>query len=486
MPDQEHNEPISLSRMPCIVVLVTLGVLSTIHLGTFFSDGSLWDWEDGALDRAFLEAGARHVHDPVQLLRARAGFDANDVVERTHELYYQPDIDHLTGRNFLRPPVARSHVVLSSPPDTERTWDPLPAILDFHQQLAARGIRLVVLPVPSKAVFADPSRKPILNEGYREFLDRLRASGAEIHDLVPLYEEMRAAGKRLFLEGDSHWTPEAMARAARAVAATTSVQPPDDPYPVLERQLTASGDLAQLLGRPWKETVRQRMLLSRNDLRWKPDPEAPYLLLGDSFSNIYSLDAMGWGIAAGFAEALSIELRAPVDRISRNADGAFASREELLRNPQRLANKSVVVWQFAMRELSFGDWKVLPLSSPEPSSASRLSDMPEELEGTIARVAPIPSLTRTPYRQAIREVLLENVRSSSGLVPDRVVLLGYAVQNHLPTGMAQWDPGDQVRLRVISWESVEPSKARLHRFALPDDELELLEVPRAWWEPPGK
>ena len=142
------------------------------------------------LDRAFLEAGARQARTGLRL-RARMGFDANDVVERAHELYYQPDIDHLTGRSFLTPPAARSHVVLSRSPATSRNWNPLPAILDFHRELDARGIRLVVLPVPSKAVFANPSHGPILNEGYEAFLDRLRSSGVEVHDLVPLYKEMR-------------------------------------------------------------------------------------------------------------------------------------------------------------------------------------------------------------------------------------------------------------------------------------------------------
>ena len=482
MPGLESNEPLRLSRMPCIWALVTLGFLATIHLAVLSSDGSLWNWKNGALDGAFEEAGAQYVRKPVQLLQVKAGFDANDVVERAQELYYQPDIDHLTGRSFLKPPIVRSHVVLDHGPEAQRNWNPLPAILDFHRHLRERGIRLIVLPVPSKAVFANRSHGPILNTGYQVFLDKLHASGVETYDLVPLYEKMQAAGKRLFLETDSHWTPEAMARAAQAVATATSVQAPGDPYPVLERQLSAAGDLARLHGHAPKETIRQKMLLGRNDLLWKPDPGAPYLLLGDSFSNIYSLDQMGWGIGAGFAEALSIELRAPVDRIARNSDGAFASRQELLRDPHRLANKAVVVWQFAMRELSFGDWKVLPLIPADSSPRPRPGAKTGELEGTIVRVAPIPSLNRTPYREAIREVLLENVRSSSGLVPERVVLLGYAIQDHLPSGMASWEPGDQVRVRFVSWDSVVKISGRLHRFALPDPDLELLQVPWLWWE----
>ena len=53
------------------------------------------------------------------------------------------------------------------------------------------------------------------------------------------------------------------------------------------------------------------------------------LLLGDSFSNIFSFEAMGWGESAGFAEHLSFALRRPIDCILRNSDASFATREIL-------------------------------------------------------------------------------------------------------------------------------------------------------------
>ena len=81
---------------------------------------------------------------------------------------------------------------------------------------------------------------------------------------------------------------------------------------------------------------------------------------GDSFSNIYSLESMGWGTSAGFVEQLSYALRRPIDRIVQNDDGAFATRAILARDVGRLKNTPVVVYQFAERELAFGDWKILP------------------------------------------------------------------------------------------------------------------------------
>jgi hypothetical protein len=36
----------------------------------------------------------------------------------------------------------------------------------------------------------------------------------------------------------------------------------------------------------------------------------------------------------------------------------------LQRDPGRLDGKRVVVYEFAARELAFGDWKLLPLPAP--------------------------------------------------------------------------------------------------------------------------
>jgi len=92
---------------------------------------------------------------------------------------------------------------------------------------------------------------------------------------------------------------------------------------------------------------------------------ADVLVLGDSFANIYSLASMGWGDSAGFVEQVSLVLRRPIDRIVQNDDGAFAARALLRRDlaagSDRLAGTRVVVWQFAARELAFGDWQLIEL-----------------------------------------------------------------------------------------------------------------------------
>jgi len=96
---------------------------------------------------------------------------------------------------------------------------------------------------------------------------------------------------------------------------------------------------------------------------WEPDPESDVLLLGDSFTNVFSLEAMGWGTAAGLAPHLAFALGRPVDVIAQNDSGAFATRQALARElgggQDRLRGKRVVIWELASRELAVGDWKAV-------------------------------------------------------------------------------------------------------------------------------
>jgi len=131
------------------------------------------------------------------------------------------------------------------------------------------------------------------------------------------------------------------------------------------------GDIADMLKLPESQTLypKQRVRIRRvrapdGDL-WYPEKNADVLLLGDSFSNIYSLDGMGWGEGAGFAEQLSYALQRPLDTITNNAGGSHVTRErlarDLARGKDRLAGKRLVLWQFAMRDLLSGDWKMVDL-----------------------------------------------------------------------------------------------------------------------------
>jgi alginate O-acetyltransferase complex protein AlgJ len=117
----------------------------------------------------------------------------------------------------------------------------------------------------------------------------------------------------------------------------------------------------QALFLPQSVTVEQ--VQDGSGAPWEPDAKADVLLLGDSFTNIFTLEGMGWGVSAGLGPQLALALRRPLDVIAQNDSGAFATRQALARElgagSDRLAGKRVVVWQFASRELSVGDWKLM-------------------------------------------------------------------------------------------------------------------------------
>src|SRR5262249_29144805 len=71
---------------------------------------------------------------------------------------------------------------------------------------------------------------------------------------------------------------------------------------------------------PEKVTIRQ--VVTGNGL-WRPSKEGDVLLLGDSFSNIFSFEAMGWGESAGLAEHFSVAFGRAIYCIFVNSDPAF-------------------------------------------------------------------------------------------------------------------------------------------------------------------
>ena len=249
-------------------------------------------------------------------------------------------------------------------------------------------------------------------------------------------------------------------------------------------RITSAGDLGLLLeGRTdgkWQETIAVHPVRKGDGSRWQPDRSSPLLLLGDSFTNVFSLPELGWGEEAGLAETLSQSLGFAVDCLSRNAYGASASRAALGREAGRLDGKKVVVWQLAARELSFGSWwRIgLPREGEEDAAAASMGTI--EIEGTLAEVAEMPDLARTPYRQAVMEFRLTGVKSSASGVPDEVVLLGMGVLDRVPTPIAKWKVGRRVKLRVKAWRSVEERFGRLPRIGLDDPDLELIEAVRFW------
>jgi hypothetical protein len=424
----------------------------------------------------------------------------NEQVYLGHDpwLFYRADVDHVIGPPFLDP-VRMKHRLQASRVQP----DPIKAIVDFRNQLTARGIDLVVLPVSVKPsvegemlAVSNANRTQasgaLPNPSFNEFKARLEREKVRVFDPAPFLMERGRNGHR-YLETDTHWRPETMEVVAERLAhflqlpaAVGSTSPS-----IIEKDIVARGDIAAMLklSRGDKffppETVTIRQVVTGNAL-WRPSKEADVLLLGDSFSNIFSFEAMGWGESAGFAEHLSAALHRPIDCILRNSDASFATREilsnELARGRDRLAGKKLVIWEFAARELSFGNWKLLDLKLGEAKPSGFLSLKAGEesaVSGTVESISPVPRPGTVPYKDHIEAMHLVDIvaADSPGETEShaQAVVYLWSMRDNVWTSAARLRPGDRVKLRLRPWPDVSAQYEKFNRTELDDSALQLEE-----------
>ena len=417
-------------------------------------------------------------------------------------LFYRSDVDYLTAPGFLEPSQLAGRLATGSEWRSAPQPDPRPAIVDFHRQLERRGIRLVVMPLPPKTVvhpekFArrfKPGPEPSQNPSYNLFINDLENSGVTVVDPTPLLMEMRSSLGEVYLATDTHWRSEAVEGVARLLARfiADNIRLPPCPNPGYLRHeavVTNRGDIAVMLRLPdgtrafSPEVARLRQILGADYGFWRNEQASDVLVLGDSFCNIYSLNAMGWGESAGFVEQLSFELDRPLDRLVINDNGAYATRallaRELARGRDRLAGKRLVIWTFAMRELAAGDWQSVPLVTGKPPPAKFVA--PDSgrhmiVRGRVRDVAPVPRPGTVPYKDHILALHLVDVADENGTVRDgQALVYMMSMRDNEWTLAAHMRSGESAKLRLCPWRDVERQYEGINRTELADDELQLVE-----------
>ncbi len=371
-------------------------------LATFPPSDELRAFETQLEDHSFL--GAK-IHPLAQWVLTRLLRAGNQKVcpGKDGWLFYQPDIDYLTN-----PPFLNESKIGGDVPNNSKT-DPVQTIIQFRNQLKDRGIDLMVMPTPVKPSIEPehlthlfPLKQfPLQNPSYSHFLECLRKEHIDVLDvssLIATHKERSLEDQ--FLKTDTHWTPGAMRLAAGELASWIQRKEnlsQKSPVNFISRpfHLNHTGDIAGILKLPNlaslypPESVEINQVIHPSGELWKSDPMADILILGDSFLNIYSLPNMGWGTSAGFAETLSFLLQRPVDKLAVNAGGADRARHELSKNILRcrdthqkdlLTTKKLVVLQFSVRDLIFGEWKTFDF--PKPSDSPKNS-VPPPMPGQI-------------------------------------------------------------------------------------------------------
>lgn len=317
-----------------------------------------------------LSAGANDFLSACRDQAEQAAMRGTSVVEgQDGWLFFVPELRHLGAGEFWGP--AAEKVSRATRADAR---DPLPAILAFHEELAKRNIRLLIVPVPPKAVIysdklpladpTDPSDRT--DHHHQHFYAILSEAGMDVLDLTDHFLEHRAHEKGpLYCLQDTHWSGVACVLAAEQIAKRLNLgHDPRADYTPEWRDVEITGDLWRMLNDPGRarETVSLRPVSGETT-----DPESPIVLLGDSHGLVFQEGGDMHYRHAGLAAQLALALGTPVDLNAVRGSGATPARMNLFRRAQRDAdywdNKKAVVWVFSAREFTESDgWRVLPIA----------------------------------------------------------------------------------------------------------------------------
>jgi len=422
---------------------------------------------------------------------------------RSGWLFYRADLDYVTGRGFLESTLLKRRAMGGGNAKAPQP-DPLKAIVQFRDQLATRGIALIVMPAPVKPSLCPEYFSPrytgssevVQNPSFADFKRQLAQAGVAVFDPAAMLAaaKARTPDLPLYLKTDTHWTPPAMEMTATALAGfarqtVTLPAPQPGRFTTLEKPVENLGDVAMMLKLPAgqkafpPETVRVSQVLDGKRF-WRSAADAGVLFLGDSFANIYSLEPMGWGEAGGLVEHLSLALGLPVDAICRNDAGSHATREmlakELQRGQDRLAGKKLVIWEFAARELAGGDWKPLSISLGEKHDVGMYvpaAGTTVEVRGVVREASPAPRPGSVPYKDHIVMVHLAEIESTEdpSAAGKEAVAFVWSMRDNVATAASRYRPGDAVRLHLRPWADVAEKYEAINRSELEGDEILLAE-----------
>ena len=285
------------------------------------------------------------------------------------------DIRFLSGGQFWGADAAK--VSRAHKPESA---DPIPAIVDFHEQLKKRGIDLLLMPVPPKAAIYPEKILPDVDlhgetaaPYLARFYDELRKREIDVVDLSPVFLQNRANEHGpVFCKTDTHWSGLGCVLAAQTIKdkirEKLAGQPRKD-YTAEWKEITIKGDLGDLaapnIKKPEPEKSAVRTISDKGTgAAINPDPNSPLLIIGDSHTLVFH-DFLAE--KSGLLDQLAYEIGFAPDLIGTRGSGATSVRVSLYRrakkDPEYLAKKKIIVWCFAAREFTESDqgWDKVPV-----------------------------------------------------------------------------------------------------------------------------
>lgn len=406
-------------------------------------------------------------------------------------LYYRADVETVTGKGprYEEPPSVARDPSLGS-------WQkPLPVIRDFAGKLKERGIRLLLVPIPTKAM-AYPeglgaSVSTALPTDYEDVLRELEGSDVEVVDLLPLL-----AKEGSYLKQDTHWTPATMRRAAETIARRIASPADTVPSEGMGRLTSVTrshhGDLVGMLGEgSGKESFTPESALLEPVIETETgallpfSPDASIVILGDSFVNIFEDPGLGFSeegetrIGAGFASHLSRVLGESVELIASNGGGATTVRKSFAQSlATRESDPDTVIWVLSARDLFLAElpgrragieWAAVELPGEKRRPPAPSGEL--VIRATLQERSRVGNPLQTPYESAIYSTIFSEIEVESGSLETEealVFLWAFQKRKFLPTAHLETGKRYRLTLKPFPREGRAASAEQLDNFFRPE------------------
>ena len=353
---------------------------------------------------------------------------------------------------------------------------PVDAIKRFADQLDNFGARLILVSIPSKAMIYPEKinhniKGPISHPDAQRLVSELNSlPNLDVLDLTKSLFNLKK-DKKVFLKQDTHWTPEAMEEAAKIIA--NHIKSMDinidkvDLNPKQKEGRKAYGDLVDKIN-IWDGAFNQESVIAKPIKGNTRDRNSEIILLGDSFTNIYSSNqGLGWGNNAGLPEHIASNVGTPIDVISINGGGATEVRKKLAQrrgSSEDMKNKKVVIWAITCRDLFLSQEQCIDrnISWENVSFDKRpLEKKPTNNKITIRakliEKPKIPDPNQTTYKDLLYGADYEIIETISGQVPEegkKIAVVNWAFKNRVLLPSAHYEIGSVRNLQLMPFEEI--------------------------------
>jgi hypothetical protein len=284
----------------------------------------------------------------------------------------------LENWRFLRSEIRHLAALSSGKTAASMAAPALSAIRDFHKALAARSIRLVLVPIPEKArlridkLAAGFSAQDglALDQAADALYRQFRKKDIEVLDLTAAFRaELSQGTDPGYCRTDSHFSPRFCELSAQQLAGlcrsnVPTAELPPSAFRTQATSINISGDLA-LAGD--RETLAcRKVTLAAGGGVIAPAARSPVMLLGDSHCLIFHAGADMLASSTGLSDHLAASLGVLPSVVAVRGGGSTSSRVNLYRAASKdqslLPSTKVVLWVLAARDLTQAqDWKSVPL-----------------------------------------------------------------------------------------------------------------------------